>query len=269
MIYIVDATESSVAYMDKYYKNNNFSNVSYRCALDDDILTLSIQIDYPEHVKFEPVLFSIPIDTKQYAGKYLTVKIISDLIPREDDMGLEMKFLYPVIDVTYNNLYSDGYVAKDIGSKRFATIYITKDCENVYIHPFYRIHSNRIAEEGFEYIEVDIEDTNHIQTLIEACPEFAEYINKWNLKKDVLDSTIDVSKSAAYLEAEVDALYKIIGLLLKNTEVDVSEYQPIIDAVERHNVLDIKNMDKLVEEIDEDKENIRKQQENYYEKAYK
>lgn len=266
MIYIIDATESSVANFKDYYERNLFSNISYRCALDDDVLTLSVQMNYPEFVDFEPVLFSVPIDLKQYAGKYITMKIVYDTIP--DGNGSVIKFLYPTVDVAYNNLYSYGYIPKDNGSLRFVSLYITKNGQDIYLHPFYRLHSNRISEEGFDYIEANLVDSDHIRLLINACPEFAAYIDKWNLKKNVLDSTIDVSKSAAYLEAEVDTLYKIIGLLLKNTEVDVSEYQPIIDAVERHNVLDIKSMSKLVAEIDEDKENIRKQQENYYDKAY-
>lgn len=268
MIYIIDATENSVAHIKNFYQENYFKNVSYRCSLNDDILTLSIQINYPDNVNFEPEIFSVPIDIKQYAGKYITVRLIHDIIPIEEEHRSVIKFLYPVANVTYNNLYSYGYVPKDNGSRRFAILYITKDGKNIYLHPFYRIHSNKIEQEGFGYIEVDVDDSNHIKTLLDACPEFAEYISKWNIKKDLLDATIDVSKSAAYLEAEIDALYKIVGLLLKDTEINVSEYQPIIDAVERHNVLDIKNMDKLVAEIDEDKENIRRQQENYYDKAY-
>lgn len=268
MIHIIDATESSFAYLKNYLSNNQFSDVSYRYNLQDGVLTLSIQIIYPEHINLDPALFSIPIDIQQYAGKYITVKILHDMVPRVDNGGLDIKYLSPALDVTYNNLYSNGYVAKDMGSKRFMTLYITKDGNDIYLHPFYRMHSNKIVEEGFDYIEADITDENHMQLLLDACPEFADYIDKWNLKKNLLDSAIDVSKSAAYLEAEVDALYKIIGLLLKNTEIDVSEYQPIIDAVERHNVLDIKNIDKLVAEIDEDKENIRRRQENYYDKAY-
>lgn len=268
MIHIIDATESSFAYLKEYLKTNQFSDVSYRYTLQDDILTLSIQIIYPEHVDLEPEVFSVPIDIKQYAGKYITVKILHDMIPRENNSRLDIKYLYPVIDFAYNNFYSNGYVPKDMGSKRFASLYITKDGNDVYLHPFYRMHSNRIAQEGFDYTEADLGDENHIQMLLGACPEFVAYIEKWQLKKDLLDPIVDISKSAAYLEAEVDTLYKIIGLLLKNTEIDVSEYQPIIDAVERHNVLDIKNINKLVAEIDEDKENIRRQQESYYDKAY-
>ena len=273
MIYIVDATEESVDKINYLNKKFLLNDVSYQYIIENNILTIILQITPAEGSGLERNTFFVPIDIDLYAGQYMYIRLIQDvhIVLNEndsEDFATFKKLIYPSIEFNYSNLYDDGYITKDGASTRFLSLYITKDKQDIYIHPFFRFHSNAVDQEGYRYIEKDIIDSDHLAMMTSSCQELKDHIDKWNLKKNTLDPNIDISKSATYLETEVDALYKIIGILLEKTKTDVPEYQPIIEAVERHNVLNIKSLNKLVAEIDEDKQNIRKQQEVYYDKAY-
>jgi len=263
MIYIINAANNN--------NNSNFKDISYQYLIQNNELNIVLQINYPDESYLPSDTFSVSINIDQYAGKYITIRLIRDFIPIKNGKTYSMfqKFLEPLINFDYSNLYDVGYSIKDIGSLRFLSLYITKNKQDIYIHPFFYINPDSINKDGYQYIEKEMINSDHLSMLTSSCQELREYIEKWNMKKFILNPNIDISKSATYLETEVDTLYKIINILLDKIKIDVSEYQPIIDAVERNNVLNIKNLEKLVSEIDEDKQNIRKQQKIYYDKAYK
>lgn len=271
MIYIIDSDINSAETMRPYYQYHYFQNVQYEYTLQDNVLIISINIVYPDHFNLENKTFDIEIPVDKYAGQYIVIKILKELkelIQQDNSIIMMPIFLYPVLDFNCANVYSKGYSEKDRGSERFVSLYITKNMQDIYIHPFFRLNNRIYDNTKFTHIEKPLIDSNHIEMLLSSCQEFRDYYNKWCIKKETIDPTVDVSKSASYLEAEIDVLYKIIELLLEKTEIDASEYQPVIDAVARHNVLDIKNINKLVSEIDEDKANVRKRQEMFYKEAY-
>ena len=272
MIYIIDSDVNSAEIVRPYYQYNYFQNVQYEYDIQDSVLTIGINIIYPDYLNLNDKSFSIKIPIDKYAGQYIVIKILKEtkelLNEQEDSMIMIPIFQYPVLDFNCANLYSKGYDEKDRGSERFVSLYITKDGQDIYIHPFFRLNNRIYNNTKFTHIEKPLINSNHIGMLLSSCQEFRDYYNKWCIKKETIDPTVDISKSASYLEAEIDVLYKIIELLLEKTEIDASEYQPVIDAVARHNVLDIKNINKLNSELDEDKEHVRKIQEMFYKEAY-
>lgn len=72
---------------------------------------------------------------------------------------------------------------------------------------------------------------------------------------------VDIYNSVAYLESQVDALTRIM-LKLYNENNRLRE---LLVNADKYSVLDIKNSDTILEEIERDKKNIRNLQKKYYE----
>ena len=272
MIHIIDS-KKKLEEEDRRFENL-LSDVNYDYTLINNSLTISFELFYIDR-NTPPQFFKQELNIEQYSGKFIIISLIMDdhWIEVYNNNNIQYKkvrmFEYPIINFTCANIYDPGYMFKDPCSKRCAAVYITKDSKDIYIYPFCKFHSNKKEAEGFTYLEKDISGNNRCSLMESTCKEYGKYRQKWNIKKKILYPTVDISKSAAYLEAEVDLLYKIIGTIVSENNIDISQYKDILDAIEKHNVLNIKSPEKIASEIEEDKGNVRKRQNEYYEELYK
>ena len=78
-------------------------------------------------------------------------------------------------------------------------------------------------------------------------------------RNDIIED-IDIYNTVAYLEAQVDALTRLV---LKLTDKDTDEVN-ILKEADKYSVLDIKTTDNMIKEFKEDKGNARKRQTAFY-----
>ena len=74
--------------------------------------------------------------------------------------------------------------------------------------------------------------------------------------------SVDIYNTVTYLESQVDALTRLV-LQLTNSN---SEAAKILRKADKYSVLDIKNEDKILQEFETDKKNVRDMQKEYYDK---
>ena len=157
----------------------------------------------------------------------------------------------PMANPTNERLYS------------FAALYIAQNGD-VYIIPRWRLTQNSNKFEGCEYSEVQFKGRTPQQVLFEVVPETAVIPKPWKIKKETLGDSIDPRTSITYLENQVDVLYKIIELLISATNIDVSQYREILDAVDTYSTLNINSTEKILNKINRDKAFIRQKQKEYH-----
>lgn len=97
-----------------------------------------------------------------------------------------------------------------------------------------------------------------------------------NYAKEDICKNAPVLDSLAYLEAQVDVLSKMVFLLAKANkdykyilENSIPEFQKYKEAVESNSILNIKNMERCIDEININKKKVRELQKEYYLKCGK
>lgn len=88
--------------------------------------------------------------------------------------------------------------------------------------------------------------------------ERCDYIHK----KVTMMKSVDIYNTVTYLESQVDALTRLV-LQLTNSN---SEAAKILRKADKYSVLDIKDEDKILQEFETDKKNVRDMQKEYYDK---
>lgn len=109
-----------------------------------------------------------------------------------------------------------------------------------------------------------IEKDNKIKPFAQVMCDNSEFcknkINKHRKKCEEAVFWLDPYASIAYLEAQVDALTRLV---LKLTDKDTDEVN-ILKEADKYSVLDIKTTDNMIKEFREDKGNARKRQTAFY-----
>lgn len=100
--------------------------------------------------------------------------------------------------------------------------------------------------------------TQIIQQYSPFYKERCDYIHK----KVAMMKSVDIYNTVTYLESQVDALTRLI-LQLTNSN---SEAAKILRKADKYSVLDIKDEDKILQELETDKKNVRDMQKEYYDK---
>lgn len=113
--------------------------------------------------------------------------------------------------------------------------------------------------EGVENVVIDGKQEHFISALGTRSPAFAEAFTKYRAKQYMINHT-DVYASISYMEAQLDALTRIVLAGL----ADGNPYKPILEAADAHSVLDIKDAGKAVAELNADKAAVRALQKQYY-----
>lgn len=99
------------------------------------------------------------------------------------------------------------------------------------------------------------------QIMMQCSPYYKNRAEHFNKKCDVMKS-VDIYNTVTYLESQVDALTRLI-LQLTNSN---SEAAKILRKADKYSVLDIKDKDKILQELETDKKNVRDMQKEYYDK---
>lgn len=88
--------------------------------------------------------------------------------------------------------------------------------------------------------------------------ERCEYIHK----KVTMMRSVDIYNTVTYLESQIDALTRLFIKTLPDN--DTSKEGNILKEADKHSVLDVKNIDKIMEELKTDKQLVRDLQKEYY-----
>ena len=141
---------------------------------------------------------------------------------------------------------------------KLCRVSIAPDCKDIVI----------FLEKATDYIYPDannvvfpkdaITKTQIIQQYSPFYKERCDYIHK----KVTMMKSVDIYNTVAYLESQVDALTRLV-LQLTNSN---SESAKILRKADKYSVLDIKNEDKILQEFETDKKNVRDMQKEYYDK---
>ena len=232
-----------------------------------DIDRVNLTFDYDDeyvyvtsHVSYitKPFIdtFTVSINRELYKSQIIMIT----LLRANFDSKLENMVFSPKFNLTNGGYYHE--VTPKLVN--IASVWIPETLDkDIVVVPHIRIDKFNDTDK-VSYSEINLVDDNPQKTLLSLVPEAYNKKDIWYLKHQHIKSLIDPLSSIAYLEDQVDILYKIINILLEKTNTDVSEYKQILDTVDQYSVSKIKSLDKINSEIKEDKSKIRAIQKEYY-----
>ena len=137
---------------------------------------------------------------------------------------------------------------------------INEDASEVVL--FFRAPTYELEGYDCELIDVGLEKKGYIQRLMDNSEFCRRKILAYKTKHEGIVKEVDIYDTVTYLEAQVDALTRLVLALASNMN-DTDEYNLLKEA-DKYSVLDMKTLDNLVKEIKEDKGNVRKLQSKLY-----
>lgn len=182
---------------------------------------------------------------KETAGKIYDILIVEGR--EKTDVLLDEKYTYISRSEPKDSYVRAGQKLGRVFFGKIDTIFaLTYPCEEV---------------KNCENIVLTDEEESMTGSFRRISEEYKEYTDKAFSKYDMIDH-VDIYNSITYLESQVDALTKIALKLYKENDILSS----ILKEADKYNVLDIKDKDNIILEINQDKKNIRDLQEKYYAK---
>ena len=141
---------------------------------------------------------------------------------------------------------------------KLCRVSIAPDCKDIVI--FLEKATDYICHDANNVVfpKDAITKTQIIQQYSPFYKERCDYIHK----KVTMMKSVDIYNTVTYLESQVDALTRLV-LQLTNSN---SEAAKILRKADKYSVLDIKNEDKILQEFETDKKNVRDMQKEYYDK---
>lgn len=157
-----------------------------------------------------------------------------------------------------NEYRHDSY--RDANSEPIMTYSVSPDKQEIVI--LFRTGVDKPAFEGdVEYIEFNFEKDKSFVHRMSGASEFVKSrVDRYYEKRKDIIEDIDIYNTVSYLEAQVDALTRLV---LKLTDKDTDEVN-ILKEADKYSVLDIKTTDNMIREFKEDKGNARKRQTAFY-----
>lgn len=212
----------------------------------------------PYTISFKDNILKIAITTKIF-NKDVDCSLDIDLSNPEDKiLELMVRENSEKIVITAYEIFK--YLNQDSGIKniksvgeKIARILIDTESDTIYVY------LNKACKniEGFENIQID-EALSSTGQLRKLSTWFDERIQKVNNKTKLLNE-VDIYKSVAYLEAQVDLLTRVI--LEANL---TTNYADLLKLADSKSVLNIKPLTDIKQELEENKGNFRTLQEKYY-----
>lgn len=214
----------------------------YVIGLDNNILSLTVSTKY----RGKEVTLAQNIDLSIQENKLLELQI-------RDSMNKTELSCYEVFK--FVNLITGTREYSYIGNK-VARILIDKDNDICYVMLFLRTKDI----DGFKNI---LQDNNLSATgmLQSVCPWFKERCFKIERKRKLIND-VDIYKSIAYLEAQVDLLTR-----LAIQYAPTSELVDLLKIADKYSVLNNKPDEDIKNEFEVNKAGFREQQEKYYERV--
>lgn len=203
-----------------------------------------IILDFTVNFASAPRTKSVEFNLDECRGKVLQV----DMVNLCDNGDIMIHPIYSVADYVL-----DGVDAR-FEPRPIARIAVNEDGTDGICHVLGHIEN---PPEGIELVERDVRVSLPV-FLSEQCPYFKSVFEKFQSKKKISDN-VDMRNSLAYLEAQVDALTRIVLTLVS----DDSEARRILLKAEEFSILNIKNEERLLAEF-ENKKELRALQKVFY-----
>lgn len=220
----------------KDLQENEKQKVEYTIEKTDTSVKLGFKLqrfgkDYENEVE---------LNLEKYTGKIWEIDLIETDVPTAIS-------IYPIFE---NHSFGGALPNKTLGRTdiRIARVAIGDDCVVQLAHSSAEI-------EGFENIIMDSEKSS-VGHLIAHSETAKSVVEKAKLRSELL-TQIDIRNSIAYLEAQVDALTRLI-LDLTNENA-----MAILQEADKYSTLESKGLEKLLKEI-EHKKDVREKQAEYY-----
>ena len=219
------------------------------------------------------------IDLKGYVNKKYDIKLMySDwagkgvlLSIRESYTRLEMKTIEifnkiadGTIDNNHHVIYPDANLIR---------IIFNKDCSEIIvlnIQDFLEESKDTLEKYSLELLDRD--KKSGTEYLCEKSSYLKSIIEKRKIKEDIIIKN-DIYNSISYLEAQLDAVTKLLLAILKKYNIDLSDTELAnamfaVSKANEYSVLNIKSIDKVLEEF-ENKKQMRELQTKYYDEKSK
>lgn len=214
---------------------------TFKLSVHGDTITLDYDVIFCDMEEKGSVSFSI-YDTR---GKVIQ----ADLVNFSDRGELKIHELYHIADFSLDGIDARFY------PRPLCRLSVSEDGTDSIMHIFGNVSDSG----GVEMVERTWQQ-NIVVFLSEKSPFYASKFEEFKKKKKITDST-DIRDSLAYLDAQVDALTRIVLALVP----DDSEARRILARAEEASILDIKSEEKLLAEF-EHKQKVREAQKAFYEK---
>lgn len=249
------------------YKNKTKISILDNTAINQ--LTVSIHV---ESINDEKKDFTYNIDKERYKGKSLALKAFEFCTESRKSLANQ-----PIINPAYIQTDIDPHDITPYSSAymKFAKIFIPKDYTNNPILCQLRIDIPNediltVNSDKYELNKLDYTTMNVDGFFCRYSQEYRDLFNDWKLKYSNITGMTSISDSVAYLEEEVDLLYKILNVLLTrfSSEIDVSEYKELLDTINSNSVINVKSKEKILDDLKTHKNRVRDLQENYYKEKY-
>lgn len=214
----------------------------YQITYEDNRLLITVSTKF----KSKDVELSIPINLQEQDSKLLELMIKENI----ESVNLTCYEIFKYVDVVTGtrNIKLDG--------SKIARVLIDKEQDICYVMLFLKTKDI----DGFENI---LQDKNLSSTgmLQSVCPWFKQRCADIERKRALINN-IDIYKSIAYLEAQVDLLTR-----LAIQYAPKSELISLLEIADKYSVLNNKPSEDVKSEFEVNKADFRKKQERYYERV--
>lgn len=187
--------------------------------------------------------YDIALNLDQYQGKIIDIVLADRFIKGEIAIGEPYAVITRDSDI-YNWVSSNVNLARIAFDEKDIHAVLQQRCADVL---------NVINGEKPE-------GKNTASVLLQCSPLMQEIAQKIRNRRTVVNH-VDIYASVSYLEAQVDTLTRAMLKLYQEND----KLRKILAAADKESVLDIKGEDSIIEEFEEDKHNVRNQQQQYYE----
>ena len=219
---------------------NRNDGESFSFSVDGNKITLTFTVNFADEMRTKSIDFNLD----DYRGKVVQAEMVNF-----KDRG----------EIMIHSLYTTADYALDGMDSRFeprpiARLALNEDGTDGIFHVLGHVEK---PPDNINLVERDVQTCLPV-FLSEKCPFFKAVFEKFLSKKHIADN-IDIRDSLAYIEAQLDALTRIVLELVP----DDSEARRILAKADESSILNIKPEEKLLSEF-EHKEKIRTYQQAFY-----
>lgn len=236
-------------------KENQKSDISYWIKNTDDSVTIGFNTKY-ENITVDK---SATINFADYKGRVVQITLQTIWEPGTVCISpmYEMSSRYMEIQNKKNDAVTIARVFVP-NKEEDVLVLLEQSCN--YTQPFDAV--------GIECVEFDKNKITKSGIMQSLSPEFLEITKRHEQKQHII-SRIDIYNSITYLESQVDALTSLVLNLVQNatlTDEERTKACNVLTEAKKYSVLDIKDIDKVLKEIDIDKNAVREMQKELYAK---
>lgn len=202
----------------------------------------------PSYTRYYDVIF------EEYKGKIMELR--KNFIKEPCGIFITEKFNRQSV----NEYQQDGF--RSGGSEPILVFSINEDASEIIF--FLRIATYKPEYENAEYIDYEYEYEKSFAYRMSNASDFVkDKVERYYEKRKNVIEDVDIYNTVTYLEAQVDALTRLVIRLASDKYSNTDEMQ-ILKEADKYSVLDIKTISNMVQEFKGDKGNVRKRQTNLY-----